>query len=87
MEIVIKIDNKRYKDILRISTVQLKGRTPTLEQIIANGTPLPEHHGRLIDADLLIRDTIKNPVHAPYIHIIDVEEASTIIEGSDEDGR
>lgn len=51
MQIVIKIDNKRYKDILRISTVQLKGRTPTLEQIIANGTPLPEHHGRLIDAD------------------------------------
>ena len=39
MQIVIDIDDKRYKDILRISTVQLKGRIPTLEQVIANGTP------------------------------------------------
>jgi hypothetical protein len=53
MQIVIDIDEKRYKDILRISTVQLKGRTPTLEQVIANGTPLPKGHGDLKDADKL----------------------------------
>ena len=51
MQIVIDIDAERFKDILRISTVQLKGRTPTLEQVIATGTPLPKGHGRLIDAD------------------------------------
>jgi hypothetical protein len=53
MQIVIDIDEKRYKDILRISTVQLKGRTPTLEQVIANGTPLQKGHGDLKDVDKL----------------------------------
>lgn len=48
MQIVIDIDERRFKDILRISTVQLKGRTPTLEQVIAKGIPLPKGHGRLI---------------------------------------
>ena len=48
MQIVIDIDERRFKDILRISTVQLKGRTPTLEQVIATSTPLPKGHGRLI---------------------------------------
>lgn len=49
MQIVIDIDDERYKDIQRIATVQLKGRTPTLEQAIASGTPLPKGHGKLID--------------------------------------
>lgn len=49
MQIVIDIDEKRFRDIQRISTVQLKRRTPTLEQVIANGTPLPKGHGRLFD--------------------------------------
>jgi len=56
MQIVIEIDEKRYKDILRISTVQLKKRTPTLEQVIANGTPIPKGHGRLIDGDAFLND-------------------------------
>ena len=54
MQIVIDIDEKRFRDIQRISTVQLKRRTPTLEQVIANGILLPKGHGRLIDADVLI---------------------------------
>lgn len=54
-----------------------------LRKAFENGTLLPKNHGRLIDADKLIRDTIKNPVHAPYIHIIDMKEAPTIIEGSE----
>ena len=55
MEIVIKIDDKRYKDIQRIATVQLKSNYfKTTEQIIASGTPLPKGHGRLIDADAYI---------------------------------
>lgn len=49
MKIVIDIEEKRFRDIQRISTVQLKGRTPTLEQVIAHGTPLPKGHGRLFD--------------------------------------
>ena len=49
MEIVIKIPKELYEGY--------KGRPPMLgdvgmdmiAQSIANGTPLPEHHGRLID--------------------------------------
>ncbi len=54
MEIVIKIDDERYKDIQRIAEVQLdRGRFQTAEQIIANGTPLPKGHGELKDVNEL----------------------------------
>ena len=57
MEIVIKIDDERYKDIQRIAEVQLdRGRFQTAEQIIANGTPLPKGHGRLIDEEQIPGD-------------------------------
>ena len=50
MEIVIKIDDERYKDIQRIAEVQLESNHfKTAEQIIANGTPLPKGH-KVIDA-------------------------------------
>ena len=42
IELVIKIPKERYKDIQRIASVQLKKRTDTVEQIIANGIPLEE---------------------------------------------
>ena len=49
MQIVIDISEKRYKDILRIADVQLELKHfKTAEQIIANGTPLPKGHGKLI---------------------------------------
>lgn len=55
MKIVIEIDDARFKDIRRIAWVQLeKYHFKTVEQIIANGTPLPKGHGRLIDADAFI---------------------------------
>lgn len=33
---------------------------------------------RLIDADVLLRNTVYNPLHAPYITKRDVEEAPTV---------
>jgi len=57
MQIVIDIEEKRFRDIQRISTVQLKGRTPTLEQVIAHGRLLPKGHGDLIDRDDLLADS------------------------------
>lgn len=43
MQIVIDIDDERYKDIQRIAEVQLGlARFQTAEQIIAKGTPLPK---------------------------------------------
>lgn len=50
MKIVIEIDDARFKDIRRIACVQLENcHFKTVEQIIANGTPLPKGHGDLID--------------------------------------
>ena len=50
MKIVIDIDDARFKDIRRIACVQLENyHFKTVEQIIANGTPLPKGHGDLID--------------------------------------
>ena len=50
MKIVIEIDDARFKDIRRIACVQLENyHFKTVEQIIANATPLPKGHGDLID--------------------------------------
>ena len=55
MKLVIEIDGARFDDIQRIAEVQLeRNHFQTVEQIIANGTPLPKGHGRLIDADAFI---------------------------------
>ena len=57
MKIVIEVSDTLMEYIV-------KGRDLSEEQndemalAIANGTPLPEHHGRLIDADML-----KNNIH------------------------
>ena len=56
MQVVIKIDEARFKDIQRIAEVQLDMRTDTVEQLIAKGTPLPKGHGRLIDVNDLLDD-------------------------------
>ena len=44
MKIVIDIDKNRYEDIKRIASVQTNHRTPTVEQIVSNGTPLQKGH-------------------------------------------
>lgn len=42
MKYIIDMPEDRYKDIQRIASVQLKKRTDTVEQIIANGIPVEE---------------------------------------------
>ena len=85
MEIIIKIDDERYKDIQRIAEVQLdRGRFQTAEQVIANGVPLPKGHGRLIDADKLEFEkcTLETDSSISFYMIDkeDVDNAPTIIE-------
>lgn len=46
MQIVIDIPEMLYEKIQN-----KKADKRTLETVILRGTPLPEHHGRLIDAD------------------------------------
>lgn len=48
MQVLIEIDESRFKDIQRIAGVQLKSNYfQTAEQIIANGTPLDEKELKL----------------------------------------
>lgn len=85
VELVIKIPKELYE--------VYKGRPPMLgdaemdmiAQLIANGTPLPEH-GRLIDKDKMIEDLLT--VNPQFHYLVDwclmvTEAQSTIIEGSE----
>lgn len=93
MKIVIDISDNLMDYIV-------KGRDLSEEQndemalAIANGTPLPEHHGRLIDGDKVLDDIVKkNPVfisetdkHKRYARLVyywAVKNAPTIIKGSE----
>ena len=40
MKYVIELDEKRFKDIQRIASIQIRRRSLTCEQIIANGIQL-----------------------------------------------
>lgn len=71
MTIVIDIPEKTYSALTH-TEFDANLVVDEMRKAIANGTPLPEHHGRLIDLnDLYDFDRRK------------VEYAPTIIEGSD----
>lgn len=77
-KIVIEIDDVLYNEIL-----SRKYSKTRLEKAVANGTPLSEHHGRLIDAEKLSfnADTCRETTDA-FIDLIN--EAPTIIEADKE---
>ena len=82
MQIVIDIDEHIYKQIMADSKVYVLDNEVDrilIENAIYNGTPLPEHHGRLIDADAIQKCQIDN--YGQELKIID--NAPTIIEGSE----
>lgn len=56
MKIVIEIPDQAYKEVKRDIPENLN-HTPyeLIAKSIRNGTPLPKEHGRLIDADELIK--------------------------------
>ena len=84
IELVIKIPKELYE--------AYKGRPPMLgdagmdmiAQSIANGTPLPKGHGRLIDADELNK-CIVDRITMPYVPINKIQDAPTIIEADKTD--
>jgi hypothetical protein len=53
IELVIKIAEESYKEIKKI--VADRNDHYFLENIIANGIPLPKGHGRLVDADAVVK--------------------------------
>ena len=82
MEIVIDINEHIYEQIMADSKVYVLDNEIDrilIENAIYNGTPLPEHHGRLIDADAIQKCQIDN--YGQELKIID--NAPTIIEGSE----
>ncbi len=92
IEIVIKIDEDDYERIQNIPDIS-KSYAPRTYSAIRNGTPLPKHHGRLIDADETIK-VLKSLGNRDYRRekgtIQDAEKmlsydgyTPTIIEGSD----
>lgn len=96
MQIVIDIDEETYKDIKR-GKIYSSYRDVPQESVlaIANGTPLPKGHGRLIDADALkkrlkedmcIADRLCDYFQSEKIDTAEnyVEDTETIIEADKE---
>ena len=89
IELVIKIDEEEYNNIKGIRYYipekirSGKQLTAICLNAIANGTPLPKGHGRLIDADELVKEAdefeLVDDVYM-LIHEADIYNASTIIE-------
>ena len=76
IELVIKIPEEDYLTFSELSEKEKVNELSYYERIIANGTPLPKGHGRLIDADALPLDDIDSANYGSnFIHI-----APTIIE-------
>ena len=78
MQIVIDISEELYQ-----MCRGCLGDADCIESAIANGTPLPKGHGRLIDADALIyRQTHHGNYYTPFelIDRNDLNNAPTIIE-------
>lgn len=86
MKIVIEIPDQKYKWIVDNPQIY----TDDLCEAIRNGTPLPEHHGRLIDADAIeythaIARSLDDGHNWNELCVTKDElyNAPTIIEGSD----
>lgn len=61
MKIVIDIDEYLYKTIKTLGLVVEDGDAVAVSEAIANGIPLPEHHGDLKDTDEIIEKIRKLP--------------------------
>ena len=87
MEIVIKIPEEAKQAFDCAESNELKGgyydHGGVIGEAIRNGTPLPEHHGRLIDADALEEYIQVDADEWDKYALAYVKDAPTIIEGSD----
>lgn len=90
MKVVIDISKKRYSEIKERNIITC-GETfaKDLVRRIRNGTPLPEHHGRLKDIDAFITKVKADRKHSAYLrswtaddvlNALDSSYAPTIIE-------
>ena len=76
MQIVINIPEKMYNEIVE------RENHSTVDSLILDGIPLPEHHGRLKDIDKIISDGISKAFCDWYD---EMKYAPTIIEADKEE--
>lgn len=67
MQIVIEISEHLYKCLQKRIELNVSSE---VDRIIANGVPLPEHHGRLIDANYLKDVTLLHNWHGNDRNIV-----------------
>ena len=80
MEIVIDIDDYVYKKLMNKTIC-----VADIVDAIKNGTPLPVHHGRIIDESQISRIEFhtERELYGDKIRYVKVTDAPTIIDGSD----
>ena len=90
MHIVIDISEEMYEDLKYLN---VHGFTTAVEEAVANGTPLPKGHGRLIDVnDILDRiglednDANREENVGEIITLEDFDYIPTIIPADTESG-
>ncbi len=81
IELVIRISEKDYKDILNGETKASALNWSTFNAI-RNGIPLPKGHGDLIDRNKLLKDESGNSIY--IVEALNIEKADTIIEADEE---
>ena len=91
MQIVIEIDEYTYKDIKNGKAYSSYRDVPQESILaIADGTPLPKGHGRLIDGDKLFSD-MENGIYAGlyeegyehYGHILNMDDCLDEVKAAD----
>ena len=78
MEIVIDIDENLYTRLFD-NGVDNYDDAVDMAKAIRKGTPLPEHHGRLIDADAIPRHLVRD--------MDEIDKQPTIIEAEGSDSE
>lgn len=88
MQIVIDIPEEEYQNYLKMRPAYPKGVFCYIEAI-QNGTPLPEHHGRIIDESQIkhIACHTERELYGDKIRYVKATDTPTIIEGSDKCGN
>jgi len=84
MKVIIDIDEDMYKACQR-AVNNPKMTVDEVDVAIANGTPLPKGHGRLIDADEIQFENVEFDTYSDYSRAFDaIDYAPTIIEADKE---
>ena len=93
MQIVIDIPEEEYNEckmqvgLMKQEGIIIESLNTALRIFVANGTPLPKGHGRLIDADVLMeKSVLVNTDEDCYLYVMadDIADAPTIIEADKE---